>query len=59
MKKLMDMMMMVTGSLGMAGNSTATLLAALVIITIQVGVVQGDAHWTFMPHLPMVHPITW
>jgi hypothetical protein len=24
-----------------------------------VGVVQGDAYWTFMPNLPMVHPITW
>jgi hypothetical protein len=50
---------MVTGNLGMAGNPTATLLVALVIITIQVGVVQGDAYWTFMPNLPMVHPITW
>jgi hypothetical protein len=46
---------MVTGNLGMAGNPTATLLAMLVIITIQV----GDAYWTFMPNLPMVHPITW
>jgi hypothetical protein len=58
-KKLMDMAMMVTGSLGMAGNPTATLLMALVIITIQVGVVQGHAYWTFMPNLPVVHPITW
>jgi hypothetical protein len=58
-KKLMDMMTMVTSNLGMAGNPTATLLAALVIITIQVGVVQGDAHWTFMPSLPMVHLIIW
>jgi hypothetical protein len=56
---LMDMVMMVTSSLGMAGNPTATLLAALVIITIQVGVVQGDAYWTFMPNLPMVHAMTW
>jgi hypothetical protein len=31
----------------------------LVIITIQVGVVQGDAYQTFMPNSPMVHPITW
>jgi hypothetical protein len=58
-KKLMDMATMVTSSLGMAGNSTATLLAALVIITMQVCAVQGNAHWTFMPDLPMVHPITW
>jgi hypothetical protein len=58
-KDLMDMTMMVTGNLGMDGNPTATLLVALVIITIQVGVVQGDAYWTFMPNLPMVHPITW
>jgi hypothetical protein len=58
-KKLMDMAMMVTGSLGMTGNPTATLLVALVIIIIQVGVVRGDAYWTFMPNLPMVHPITW
>jgi hypothetical protein len=53
------MVTMVTSSLRMAGNHTATLLVALVIITIQVGVVQGDAYWTFMPNLPMVHPITW
>jgi hypothetical protein len=58
-KKLMDIAMMVTSSLRMVGNPTATLLAALVIITIQVGVVQGDAYWTFMPNLPLVHPITW
>jgi hypothetical protein len=45
--------------LGMTGNPTATLLVALVIITIQVGVVQGNAYWTFMLNLPMVHPITW
>jgi hypothetical protein len=43
----------------MAGIPTAILVAALVIITMQVGVVQGDAYWTFMPNLPMVHPITW
>jgi hypothetical protein len=55
----MDMAMMITGSPGMAGNPTATLLAILVIITTEVGVVQGDAYWTFMPNLPMVHPITW
>jgi hypothetical protein len=59
MKKLMDMMTMVTSNLGMTGNPTTTLLATLVIITIQVGVVQGDAHWTFMPNLPIVHPTTW
>jgi hypothetical protein len=35
------------------------LLAALVIITIQVGAVQGNAYWTFMSSPPMVHPITW
>jgi hypothetical protein len=35
------------------------LLAALVIITILVSVVQGNAYWTFMPSLPVVHPITW
>jgi hypothetical protein len=58
-KKLMNMAMMVTGSLGMAGDPTATLLAALIIITIQEGAVQGNAYWTFMPNLPMVHPITW
>jgi hypothetical protein len=58
-KKLMDMVMIVTSSLGMSGNPTATLLAALVIITIQVGFVQGNAYWTFMPNPPMVHPITW
>jgi hypothetical protein len=33
-KKLMDIVMTVTGSLGIAGNPTATLLVALVIITI-------------------------
>jgi hypothetical protein len=55
----MGMMKMVTSSLGMAGNPTVTLLAALVINTIQVGVVQGDAYWTFMPNPLMVHPITW
>jgi predicted ABC-type sugar transport system permease subunit len=43
----MDIVMMVTGSLGMVGNPTATLLGALVISTIQVGIVQGDAYWTF------------
>jgi hypothetical protein len=59
MKKLMDMMTMVTSNLGMAGNPTATLLATLIIITIQVGVVQGDAHWTFMPNFLIVHPTTW
>jgi hypothetical protein len=58
-EKLMDTAMMVTSSLGMAGNPSATLLAALVIITIQVDVVQGDAYWTFMPNPPVVHPITW
>jgi hypothetical protein len=58
-EKLMDMVTMVTGSLGMAGNPTATLLVALVIITIQVGVVQGAAYWTFTPNPPMVHPVTW
>jgi hypothetical protein len=58
-KILMDMVTMVTSSLGMTGNPTATLLAPLVIITIQVGVVQGDAYWTFMPNLPMVHAMTW
>jgi hypothetical protein len=36
---------MVTGNLGMAGNPTATLLAALVIITIQVGAVQGNTSY--------------
>jgi hypothetical protein len=51
-KKLLDMATMVTGSLGMAGNPPATLLAALVIITIQVGVVQGNAYWTFMSNSP-------
>jgi Na+/H+ antiporter NhaC len=35
------------------------MLIALVIITIQVAVVQGNAYWTFMSSLPMVHPITW
>jgi hypothetical protein len=51
-KKLIDMATMVNGTLGMAGNPTATLLVALVIITIQVGVLD-------FPNLPMVHPITW
>jgi hypothetical protein len=55
----MDMMTMVTGKLGVAGNPTATLLVALVIFTIQVGVVQGNANWTFMPNLTMVHRIIW
>jgi hypothetical protein len=55
----MDMAMMVMCSLGMAGNPTDALLSTLVIITIQVGAVPGDAYWTFMPNLPMVHPITW
>jgi hypothetical protein len=59
MKKLKDMTMTtVTSNLGMAGNPTAISLVALVIITIQVGVVQGNAYWTFILHLPMVHPIT-
>jgi hypothetical protein len=58
-KKLMDMVTMVTGSLGMTGNPTSTLLVALVIITIQVCVVQGDAYWSFMPNPQMVQPITW
>jgi hypothetical protein len=40
----MDMAMMVTGSLGITGNSTGTLLAALVIISIQVGVAQSNAY---------------
>jgi hypothetical protein len=57
-EKLMDMAMMVTSSLRMAGNPTATFLAALVIITIKVCVVQGYAYWTFMPNPQMVHPIT-
>jgi hypothetical protein len=43
-KELMDMIMMVTSNLGMAGNPTSTLLAVLAIITIQVGAVQGDAY---------------
>jgi hypothetical protein len=47
-KKLMDMATMVTSSLGMAGIPTATLLAVLVIITIQMGVIQGDTYWTIM-----------
>jgi hypothetical protein len=59
MKKLMDRATMVTSRLGMAGNPTATLLVALVIIIIQVSVVQGHTYWTFMPNSPMVHPITW
>jgi hypothetical protein len=50
-----DMVTMVTGSLGMAGNPTAILLAGLVIITIQVDIVQGDAYWTLIPNLPVVH----
>jgi hypothetical protein len=58
-KQLMDMVMMVIDSLGMAGNPTTTLLEAFVIITIQVGVVQHNEYWTFMPNLPTVHPITW
>jgi predicted RND superfamily exporter protein len=58
-KELMDMMTMVTSNMGMARNPTATLLVALVIITIQMGASQRDAHWTIMPKLPMVHPITW
>jgi hypothetical protein len=40
----MDMLMMVTGHLGMTGNPTATLLAEMVIITVELGVVQGDAY---------------
>jgi hypothetical protein len=59
MKKLIDMMTTVTSNLGMTGNPTATLLVALVIITIQMSVVQGDAYWTFTPNSPVVHPITW
>jgi hypothetical protein len=43
-KKLMDMAATVTSSLGMAENPTATFLAALVIITIQVGVIQGNTY---------------
>jgi hypothetical protein len=41
--QIKNMTTMVTGNLGMTGNPTATLQAALVIITIQMGVVQGDA----------------
>jgi hypothetical protein len=37
------MTMMITGNLDGAGNPTTTLLVALVIITIQVDAVQGDA----------------
>jgi hypothetical protein len=55
----MVMVMMVTGSLEMAGNPTVTSLATLVISTIQVGVVQFDACCTFMPNSPMVNPIIW
>jgi hypothetical protein len=55
----MDMEVVATGSLGMAGNATATLLVALIIIIIQVGVVQEDAYWAFMPNPLMVRPITW
>jgi hypothetical protein len=40
----MNIAITVTGSLLMIGNPTATLLAALVIITIQVGIVQDDAY---------------
>jgi hypothetical protein len=58
-EKLIVKVMMLTGSLGIAGNPTATLMVALVIITIQVGVVQSDAYWTFKPILPIMHPITW
>jgi hypothetical protein len=43
-KKLMDMVTMVTSSLGMAENPTVTLLVTLVMITIQVGVVQSNAY---------------
>jgi hypothetical protein len=59
MKKLKDMTKMVTSFLGMAGNPTATLLVALVIITIKVCVVQGNTYWTFILNMPMRHPITW
>jgi hypothetical protein len=38
-KELMDMVTMATGSLRLAGKPTVTLLEALVIITVQVGVV--------------------
>jgi hypothetical protein len=57
MKKLMDMTTMVTSNLGMAGNPNpaAMFLAALVIITMQVGVAQNDTYWTFMSNPPMVH----
>jgi hypothetical protein len=58
MKKLKDMTKMVTSILGMAGNPTATLLMALVIITIKVCVVQGNAYLIFMLNQPMVCPIT-
>jgi hypothetical protein len=43
----------------MAGNPTATLLVALVMITIQMGSVQGDAYWTFMPSPLIVHHVIW
>jgi predicted RND superfamily exporter protein len=55
----MDMVTMVTANLGMVEDLTTTLLVTLVMIIIQVGVVQGDAYWTFMPILPMVHPVAW
>jgi hypothetical protein len=40
-KRLMDMAMMVTGNLGMAGNPTATLPAVLITITIHLGACTG------------------
>jgi hypothetical protein len=54
-KKLVDMVTIVIGSLGMAGNPTATLLVTSVIITIQVDIVQGEAYWTFMSNSPSYH----
>jgi hypothetical protein len=58
-KRPMDMVIMVAHNVGMTGNPVATLLAALVIIIIRVGAVQGDAYWTFMSKPPVVHPVTW
>lgn len=34
-------------------------LVMLAIVAIQVGIVQGEAYWTFHPNPPVLHTVTW
>ena len=31
----------------------------LALITIQMGLVQGETYWTIYPNSPVLHPVTW